>query len=64
MTSSRRPVVDEANSKAPAFARIFKEMILVADSKRPFTRAPKGTFIRKATLADYDAQIAKLYLFS
>ena len=55
--------MDEANSKAPAFARIFKEMILVADSKRPFTRAPKGTFIRKATLADYDAQIAKLYLF-
>ena len=52
--------MDEANSKAPAFARIFKEMILVADPKRPFARAAKGTFIRKRTLAAYDYEIEKL----
>ena len=48
------------NAYAPAHSRIFKEMILVADPKRPFARAAKGTFIRKRTLAAYDYEIEKL----
>ena len=55
--------MEEANRTAPAFARIFKEMILVADPKRPFARAPKGTFIRKQTLSLYDYEIEKLYVY-
>ncbi|CCM01374.1 uncharacterized protein FIBRA_03424 [Fibroporia radiculosa] len=53
--------VEEANRIAPAFARIFKEMILVADSSRPFNRAAKGTIMVKTTLALYEKDIDALY---
>ncbi|KAJ3525806.1 hypothetical protein NM688_g8348 [Phlebia brevispora] len=55
------PIVEEANRTAPAFARIFKEMIIVADPARPFPRAAKGTFIRKQTIALYQYEIDQLY---
>ncbi len=55
-----RPTVEEANRTAPAFGRIFKEMILVADAARPFPRAGKGTFIRKQVIALYQDDIDKL----
>lgn len=55
-----RPVVEEANSVAPAFSRIFKELILVADNKKPFLRAEKGTVMRKATLDVYAQEIEDL----
>ncbi|KAF9484031.1 putative aminoadipate reductase [Pholiota conissans] len=55
------PIVEEANRIAPAFSRIFKELILVADPSKPFIRAGKGTVIRKATLNLYAEEIEALY---
>ncbi|KAI0698168.1 hypothetical protein BC835DRAFT_1413297 [Cytidiella melzeri] len=55
------PVVDEANRNAPAFARIFKEMIIVTDPARPFPRAPKGTVLKKQVMALYEDKINQLY---
>ncbi|KAJ7886913.1 hypothetical protein B0H13DRAFT_1627705 [Mycena leptocephala] len=46
---------------APAFARIYKEMILVTQPGRPMVRAPKGTVIKKPTIALYKEEIEKLY---
>ncbi|KAF9072483.1 putative aminoadipate reductase [Rhodocollybia butyracea] len=55
------PVVEEANRIAPAFSRIFKEMILVVDPKKPLPRVGKGTVARKTALTLYDSEINKLY---
>ncbi|KAF8199438.1 putative non-ribosomal peptide synthetase [Pholiota molesta] len=55
------PIVEEANSIAPAFSRIFKELILVSDYKKPFLRAGKGTVMRKATLDLYAQEVEVLY---
>ncbi|GLB33171.1 putative acetyl-CoA synthetase-like protein [Lyophyllum shimeji] len=55
------PTVEEANSAGPAFSRIFKEMILLAPKDKPLPRAGKGTVMRKAALALYDAEIDALY---
>ncbi|TFK51599.1 acetyl-CoA synthetase-like protein [Heliocybe sulcata] len=55
------PVVEEANESAPAFSRIFKEMILVTSPWKPLVRAPKGTVMRKAILAEYAQEIENLY---
>ncbi|KAJ7053410.1 hypothetical protein C8F01DRAFT_996673, partial [Mycena amicta] len=54
-------VVEQANTIAPAFAKLYKEMILVTMPGRPFVRAPKGTVVKKATIAMYDADISALY---
>lgn len=53
--------VEEANKPAPTFARIFKEMILIAEPAKPFARAGKGTIIRKMVLATYEEEIEQLY---
>lgn len=42
------------------YARIFKDMIIVASSEKPFPRAPKGSIRRKATLEAYDTEIQAL----
>ncbi|KIJ59318.1 hypothetical protein HYDPIDRAFT_118655 [Hydnomerulius pinastri MD-312] len=55
------PLVEEANKSAPAFSRIFKEMILITSSDKPMARAGKGTVQKKATLKDYEAEIDTLY---
>ncbi|KAJ7636839.1 acetyl-CoA synthetase-like protein [Roridomyces roridus] len=55
------PVVEEANKIAPSFARIYKEMILVSQPGKPMVRSPKGTVVRKSTLALYNAEIDTLY---
>ncbi|KAJ6482180.1 putative aminoadipate reductase [Mycena vitilis] len=55
------PVIEEANENAPAFARIYKEMILVTRPGRPMVRAPKGTVIKKSTIASYKQEIEELY---
>ncbi|KAJ6514497.1 putative aminoadipate reductase [Mycena vitilis] len=55
------PGIEEANEDAPAFARIYKEMILVTHLGRPMVRAPKGTVIKKATIALYKQEIELLY---
>ncbi|CAK5275142.1 unnamed protein product [Mycena citricolor] len=53
--------VQKANESAPAFARIYKEMIVVASREKPFVRTPKGTVIKKPTVALYRADINALY---
>ncbi|KAJ7045269.1 hypothetical protein C8F04DRAFT_1344072 [Mycena alexandri] len=55
------PTIEEANETAPAFARIYKEMILVTDPERPVIRTPKKTVIKKATVALYQKEIEELY---
>ncbi|KII90646.1 hypothetical protein PLICRDRAFT_52360 [Plicaturopsis crispa FD-325 SS-3] len=55
------PVIEQANKIAPAFSRIFKEMILITKPDKPMVRLAKGTVMRKATLAAYDAEISALY---
>ncbi|KAJ7488848.1 putative aminoadipate reductase [Mycena latifolia] len=55
------PVIEEANEDAPAFARIYKEMILVTEPGKPMARAPKGTVNKKATIALYTEEIEALY---
>ncbi|KAJ7052216.1 putative aminoadipate reductase [Mycena amicta] len=54
-------VVEQANAIAPAFAKLYKEMILVTHPDRPMGRTPKGTVIKKATIALYDGEITALY---
>ncbi|KAF9475758.1 putative aminoadipate reductase [Pholiota conissans] len=54
-------IVEEANKVAPAFSRIFKEMILVAASDKPLPRAGKGTIMRKTALAEYNGEIDAIY---
>ena len=54
-------MIEEANKIAPAFARIFKEMILIVDREQPMLRTPKGTVQRKATIKAYEAKIDSLY---
>ncbi|KIJ16100.1 hypothetical protein PAXINDRAFT_11143, partial [Paxillus involutus ATCC 200175] len=55
------PVVEEANRTAPAFSRIFKEMILITSSDKPIFRTAKGTVQRKGTLQAYETEINALY---
>ncbi|KAI1445617.1 putative NRPS-like enzyme [Annulohypoxylon stygium] len=55
------PSVEEANKAAPAHACIEKTMILVTAADRPLIRAGKGTIQRAASLAQYVADIDKLY---
>ncbi|KAI0544499.1 male sterility protein-domain-containing protein [Xylaria curta] len=55
------PSIEEANSIAPAHARVEKSMVLIGDPKRPLIRAAKGTIQRVVSLAQYSAEIDKLY---
>ncbi|KAF7362617.1 General substrate transporter [Mycena venus] len=55
------PIIEEANAIAPAFSRIFKEMILFTSPDKPLPRAGKGTVLRKASLDVYSNEIDALY---
>ncbi|KAJ4476520.1 hypothetical protein C8R41DRAFT_845764 [Lentinula lateritia] len=55
------PTVEEMNKFAPQHSRLFKEMILVANPKKPFTYTAKNTARRQAILNDYETEIQKLY---
>ena len=57
-----RHVIEEANHLAPTFARLFKEMIIVADPQRPIPRAAKGTINRRQAYILYEQEIDKLYV--
>ena len=52
--------VEEANKEAPAFSRIFKEMILVTSKEKPMLRTGKGTVMKKATMKSYESEIDAL----
>ncbi|KAG6858260.1 nonribosomal peptide synthetase, partial [Termitomyces sp. T159_Od127] len=51
------PVIEEANRVAPAFSRIFKEMILFTSKGKPLPRTGKGAIMRKIALNVYDNEI-------
>ncbi|GLB41023.1 putative acetyl-CoA synthetase-like protein [Lyophyllum shimeji] len=55
------PSVEEANKFAPSHSRIFKEMILVAKSSKPFQYTPKGTPRRHVILDAYEEEIEAGY---
>ncbi|KAJ6457360.1 putative aminoadipate reductase [Mycena sanguinolenta] len=53
--------IDKANEIAPAFARIYKEMVLVTQPGKPLLRASKGTLLKKQSLVLYEQEIEELY---
>ncbi|KIM36904.1 hypothetical protein M413DRAFT_31301 [Hebeloma cylindrosporum] len=55
------PIVEDANSVAPAFSKLFKEMILITSKEKPLPRAAKGTVLRKLSLEIYNDEIEALY---
>lgn len=52
--------MEHANNGAPAFARIYKEMILVTDPAKPLPRSAKNTVIRNQAIAIYSEEINAL----
>ncbi|PVI02245.1 acetyl-CoA synthetase-like protein [Periconia macrospinosa] len=55
------PSVERANQKAPAYARIDKNMILVSSPDKPLIRSGKGAIERTGTLSQYSSEIGELY---
>lgn len=55
------PRVAELNANTSGPGRVSKSMILVADAKKPFVRAAKGTVVRKLTLAAYETELKALF---
>ena len=53
------PSVEEANNLIPGHGRISRSNIIVAD--KPFTRAGKGTVVRKLTEQTFKSEIDALY---
>lgn len=60
LTQFARREIEEANREAPAFSRIFKEMILVTSKEKPMLRAGKGTVMKKGTMTLYESEIDAL----
>ena len=55
------PTIDHANEDAPAYARIFKDMVVITFPGKPFLRAGKGTVQRRMTLDQYQIELDALY---
>lgn len=55
------PTIEEANRMAPSYAKIHRSKVLLADAKRPFIRAPKGSIVRKLTTNAYAEEIDAAY---
>ncbi|GME44441.1 uncharacterized protein K452DRAFT_300824 [Neofusicoccum parvum] len=55
------PVFEEANALIAEEIRLRKEMVLFATPDRPFRKAGKGTINRRATVADYEDEIRRMY---
>lgn len=55
-------VVQSANRKCPAHARVSKSKILLTDPDMPMQRAGKGTVMRQATLIAYRKKLDNHYL--
>ncbi|KAL1699760.1 hypothetical protein EV121DRAFT_295858 [Schizophyllum commune] len=55
------PIIEEANRGAPAYSRIFKELILVTRDNKPLPRTEKGTVMRRLALQMYQDEINKIY---
>lgn len=55
------PSVEEANSSAPAHARVEKSFILVVPADRRLIHAGKGTVMRGPSISQYGEEIEELY---
>ncbi|KAF4568263.1 putative NRPS-like protein biosynthetic cluster [Pleurotus pulmonarius] len=55
-------ILVKANTFAPAHSKIFKEMVLIADPKRPLEYTPKGTPKRSSILQVYAKEIEDAYI--
>ena len=55
------PLVMEGNSRLPSQGRISLSKVFIADSDKQFTRAGKGTVVRKLTERDFATEIDDLY---
>ena len=55
------PVVEQINKANPSQGKVWKSMILIAKRDKPFSRAAKGSIIRKRTVKDYEKEIDTLY---
>ena len=54
-------LIDKANTQAPGQGQILRSKILAAKLNKPFTRAGKGTVVRKLTEKSYAEEIDALY---
>ena len=55
------PFVARLSASMPDYGRVARSMIMVATPDKPFTRAGKGTVVRKLTLAKYENEINALF---
>ncbi|KAJ7623601.1 putative aminoadipate reductase [Roridomyces roridus] len=55
------PIIAEANMVAPAFSRLFKELVLFTSPDKPLPRTGKATVMRKAALELYREEIDDIY---
>ena len=55
------PLVEEANSEVPTYARIYKSRVAISKQDKPFVRTGKGSIIRRMTLVRYEREIDALY---
>ncbi|KAK4194252.1 putative peptide synthetase [Triangularia verruculosa] len=55
------PLIEEANTEYPAYARVWKSSVILTKPEKPFKRASKGSTMRRATYKLYEAEIEKLY---
>ncbi|KAJ2978082.1 hypothetical protein NUW58_g7608 [Xylaria curta] len=55
------PIIDEANNVAPAHARVDKSMVIITAPDRPLLRTGKGTIQRAGSIAQYSAELDRLY---
>ncbi|KAI1206023.1 acetyl-CoA synthetase-like protein [Annulohypoxylon truncatum] len=55
------PYVEKANKENVAHGQIARQFIMLADPKKPFQRAGKGTIQRGSTLKEYKDEIDQLY---
>jgi hypothetical protein len=52
--------VQQANAIAPAYSKIYKEMILIALPSKPLQYGSKGHVLRKSALDTYQQEIDDL----
>jgi acyl carrier protein len=55
------PLVEEANSEVPTYARIYKSRLAIATQDKPFVKTGKCSIIRRMTLVQYEREIDALY---
>ncbi|KAI9709750.1 MAG: putative NRPS-like protein biosynthetic cluster [Bogoriella megaspora] len=55
------PLVEKANAAAPGHGRVWKSKVAFTKRDKPFSRAPKGSLIRRASAQLYESEINALY---